>query len=75
MLKEELTLSEGRYELVRDNDGHSYVIPVNMVDDFYELDADVATFDPLSGDEYPDADRYRAYRVNGRLTFTDPDFE
>lgn len=70
--KEDMTVE--RYTLVRDSDGHRYVLPVSMVDEFYEYDEKIATFDPLSGEEYPDVDRYREFRAEGDITFTDPDY-
>jgi hypothetical protein len=56
-------MSEQRYRLVGDNSGHDYAVPVELVEDFYEWAEDEDPEDP---------NKYDEYRVEGRLTFTNP---
>lgn len=56
----------GRFEIVSDNSGHKYLIPIERYNDW-------ASFEMLDEDDeaswdVPDF----AKRIEGRLTFTDP---
>lgn len=57
---------ERRYKLVSDESGHDYAIPVELEDDFYKW---VAATE--NEEEFTELD-FEDYRVEGRLTFTDP---
>lgn len=51
-----------RYQLLHDNDGHTYVGPVGAEDAFY------AWVESEEEEKMPEG----VFRVDGRLTFTDP---
>lgn len=59
-LREPRNPADTRYRLLKDNDGHSYVVPVS-----YE-----GHFDKILLDEGDPAEYYTM--VDGRLSFTDP---
>jgi hypothetical protein len=58
-----------RFTIVTDDDCHRYCIPVALVEEFDEwlLDDERSNFEESS--------KYDRYRMNGRLTFTDPKCE
>ena len=60
------TKKEQRYQLVSDNDGHEYTIPVEQVEEFYEW------LEDEERSTYEESDKYEDRRVDGVLTFTDP---
>ena len=57
-----------RYKIVSDNDGHDYVIPANLDDEFYKW------VDAEENDEvYDGYEDFNEFRMNtNNLTFTDP---
>ena len=55
-----------RFRLVSDESGHKYAIPVYKTDDFYKWSEAME-----NGDEF-ECDDFEEYRVEGLLTFTDP---
>ena len=60
------TVGEVRYQLVGDDSGHDYAIPVDKADEWYEwMDSEAAEL----GDEPPEW----ALRVEGDFTFTNPE--
>ena len=57
-----------RYKIVSDNDGHDYVIPAHLDDEFYKW------VDAEENDEvYDGYEDFNEFRMNtNNLTFTDP---
>jgi hypothetical protein len=55
-----------RFRLVSDESGHEYAIPVYKTDDFYKWVQATENGDEFEGDDF------EQYRVEGMLTFTDP---
>lgn len=65
-IKLNLNDQEERFCLVSDNSGHRYTIPVRLIDEWCKFAA-LPENDPLSWDV-----PYWATRVDGTLTFADP---
>lgn len=65
-----------RYTLAKDGDGHEYVLPVDMLEEFERWSEEIELYDFYDDAELPDFTRYDKYRFGGgTLTFIDPDFE
>lgn len=57
-----------RFQLVSDDSGHDYVVPVEEVKAFY------AWLEDEERSTYEECDKYEDCRVEGGLTFTDPKY-